>query len=259
MKIAILTAQEPLYLPAFMDRFLKRRPADVVGIFPCRPIYKNQTTSSMLRRYVKTFGVWNAVRLTCKVLLAKLKDLLKIGRKRGKFYSIKAVAESCGVPVQSVEDVNDPGFIRTLRRQAVDLVLSVSCPQIFEEELINMPRLGCLNIHGADLPEYRGIMPSFWMLAHGMENAAVTIFYINAGIDTGDVAAKKRFPILPDDTLHSFIVRAKQEACDLGLEVIDQIEAGTVKRVPLEGEGSYFGWPTREAYRQFRRQGRRLW
>ena len=63
MRIAILTADEPLYLPAFFDRFLARRAKDVVGIFACEPIYKNQTKLSMLRRYVRAFGLWNTVRL----------------------------------------------------------------------------------------------------------------------------------------------------------------------------------------------------
>lgn len=258
MKIAILTAREPLYLPAFFDRFLARRAKDVVGIAVCSPVYKNQSAFSMLRRYVKAFGLGNAARLAWRVLGAKVKDRLRIGYRVRRFYSVESAAAYYGVRVWRPKDVNASEFLDLLRSAGVDLVLSVSCPQIFSEELIRLPALGCLNLHGADLPKYRGIAPSFWMLARGEQEAGVTLFYVGAGIDTGDVAGKRRFPIRPQDTLDTFIQRAKREACDLALETLDRIEAGAVERTPLESEGSYFGFPTQEAYREFRRRGRRL-
>lgn len=259
MRIAVLTADEPLYLPAFFDRFLTERKDDVAGVFVCEPVYKNQTKLSMLKRYIKTFGLWNTIVLTCRVITAKFKDKFHIGFKKRRFNSVEAAAEYHVAPVYYPNDVNTPEFIDQLKSLDVDLVLSVSCPQIFKDNLIALPAKGCLNLHGADLPEYRGIMPSFWMLANGEQQAGVTIFFVNAGIDTGDVAGKRIFPIMPEDTLESFIVRSKQHACDLALEVIEKIDNGTVERKPLEGEGSYFGWPTREAYRAFRKSGRRLW
>lgn len=259
MRIAILTAQEPLYLPAFFEEFLQRRGRDVVGVFPCRPVYKGQTTFSMLKRYIRTFGIANAFRLAWRVLGAKLKNFLGGRQGQKRYYSVEAVASHYGIPVETPSDVNAPEFLERLRRNNVDLILSVSCPQIFKEELIKLPCKGCLNIHGADLPEYRGIMPSFWMLANGLTEAAVTIFFVNTGIDTGQVAGKRRFPILPEDTLHSLIVRSKHQACELALEVLDQIESGTVQPTALVAKGSYFSWPTREAYARFRSRGRRLW
>lgn len=259
MRMAILTAHEPLYLPAFFDRFLARRAGDVAAVAVCSPVYRNQSRFAMLKRYVKAFGMWNAARLAWRVLGAKVKNTLGIGRPHQRFHCVEAAAKHYGVPVCHPDDVNAPAFLDRLREVGVDLVLSVSCPQIFQEDLINLPSKGCLNLHGADLPAYRGIAPSFWMLAKGEQEAAVTIFFVNAGIDTGEVLAKRRFPIRPDDTLHSFLVRAKGEACELALETLDKIEAGSVEPTPLEGEGNYYGFPTREAYREFRRRGRRLW
>ena len=113
--------------------------------------------------------------------------------------------------------------------------------------------------HGADLPKYRGLLPSFWMMADGLTEAAVTLFFVNAGIDAGDAAGKRFFPIEPNDTLHTFLVRAKQESSDLALDVLKQVEDGTVAKTPLEGEGSYFSFPKREDYLRFTKTGRRLW
>ncbi len=259
MKIAILTANEPLYLPAFFNRFLAKRAKDVVGVFLCEPVYKNTTKWTMFRRYLRTFGLWNVAQLSWRVAWALIRDRFGIGFEKQKFASIASAARFYNIPTYSPQDVNAPDFIEQLRHLKIDLILSVSCPQIFKEDLINVPEKGCLNLHGADLPEYRGIMPSFWMLAHGEQEAGVTLFYVNAGIDTGDVIGKRKFPILSTDSLNSFVIRAKQEACDLALDALDEIETGTVKTTPLEGKGSYFGWPTREAYREFRSRNRKIW
>lgn len=259
MRIAVLTAAEPLYLPAFIDRFLEARAADVAGVAVCPPLYRDQTTWTMLQRYVRAFGVANAARLALRVAWAKVRDLLRMGYAKRRFASVEAAARHHGVALWHPTDANAPEFLEMLRAEGVDLILSVSCPQIFKEELIALPAKGCLNLHGADLPEYRGILPSFWMMACGETEAAVSCFFVNAGIDLGDVAGRRRYRIEPDETLHAFILRSKREACDLALEVIDEIERGTVERRPLEGKGSYFGFPTREAYREFRRRGRKLW
>ena len=262
MRIAVLTTNEPLHHPAFFARFLEARAKDTVGLFICHPLdAEGRPRSSwwMFRRYVGAFGWRNGLRLAWRVAVAATKNALGIGRRRGRFHSIEAVARHYGVPAEPVANVNAPAFLERLRGLGADLVLSVSCPQVFREDLVNLPRLGCLNIHGADLPAYRGLLPSFWMLANDEREAGVTIFYVGAGIDTGDVLGKRRFPIEPGDTLHSFLVRAKQEACGLALEALERIEKGTATRTPLSGEGSYFKWPTREAYRRFRKAGRRLW
>ena len=259
MKIAVLTCYEPFYLPAFYHRFLARRAKDVVGVFCCTPIYKNQTLFSQARCFAGAFGIWNAVRLVIRVATAKLKGLIGLGRRRGRFYSVTRAVRHHGVHVEYIHDVNTQAFHQRLREFGADLILSVSCPQIFKKELIELPALGCLNIHGADLPNYRGLMPSFWMMADGLKEAGVTIFYVNAGIDTGDVIGKRKFPIFPDDTLHTFLIRAKREACDLAMETLDSIERGTVEPVPLEGEGCYRSYPTRETYQRFRELGYHLW
>jgi methionyl-tRNA formyltransferase len=259
MRIGILTTDEPLYLPAFFDRFLAARARDVVGIFTCAPVYKNQTRSTMFRRYVRTFGWVNTARLSARVLNAKVRDKLKLGFRARLFLSVASAAKYYDVLCSHVDDVNAPEFVERIKSLQTEVILSVSCPQVFRQALISAPTIGCLNLHGANLPAYRGIMPSFWMLANGETQAGVTIFRVNSGIDTGDVVGKRLFPIHPGDTLHSFVIRAKQEACDLALETIGQAQSGRLVCAPLTGEGSYFGWPTREAYLRFRAAGRKLW
>ena len=136
----------------------------------------------------------------------------------------------------------------------------MSCPQIFKKPLIELAPRGCLNIHGAILPAYRGVMPSFWMLAHDEREAGVSIFFVNEDIDAGELCGQRTFEIGPDETLDAFLRRSKRIAADLLLEVLAALEEGRVPRTPLDlSKGSYYSWPDREAVGAFRANGRRVW
>jgi len=156
--------------------------------------------------------------------------------------------------------VNAQAFLEELVALRPDVVVSVSCPQIFERSLIDLPRKGCLNVHGSILPSYRGIMPSFWMLANGERQAGVSIYFVNEQIDAGDLCGQRTFDIDPNGSLDEFLRRSKALAADLLIEVLRAIEQDYVTRTPLDlTKGSYYSWPDRQAVERFRASGRRLW
>ena len=260
MNIVVLTADEPLYLPAFFTTFLARRGADTRAIFMAPSRYGKDSTFQMVRKYTSAFGPANLWKLAWRTLVAKGRAKLGLNQPPDRFWSIPAAAHHYGVVCETVPNVNDPAFLDRLREMKTDLIVSVSCPQVFRTPLIELPPLGCLNIHGALLPKYRGIAPSFWMMVNGEERAGVTVFFVNEKIDLGAVVETDEFPILPDETLDQFVVRSKQLHCQAVLRAIDRVEQDNVESRPLSNEGAtYFSFPTREAYRQFRQRGRRLW
>jgi methionyl-tRNA formyltransferase len=245
VKIVLLAANDPIYLP----RVLAERARSVAAVFAVPPLYKGQSSAQAAWRYFRTFGTGATLGLVRKLVDA---------RRRGQ--SIEAVCTRYGLRCGVRHDVNAPEFLDELRGLGCDVIVSVSCPQIFERELIELPELGCLNIHGAILPEYRGVMPSFWMLANDERRAGVTIFFVNEDIDGGDVCGQRTFDVQPQETLDEFLVRSKAVAAELLLEVLADIEHGTARREPVDlSAGSYFSWPTREAVRRFRAAGRKLW
>jgi len=249
MKAVHLTTDDPIYLPAFYDRLLREKHADTLAVFVVPPLYREQTPLEAAWRYVQTFGIADAARLTSRVVGTKLRR-----------ESIASVCARWNVRCEEVADVNAPPFLDALRAMSPDVLVSVSCPQIFKMPLIELPPRGVLNIHGAILPHYRGVLPSFWMLANGEQQAGVTIYFVNEKIDAGDRCGLRVFDILPEDTLDSFLARSKRIAADLLIEVLVSVERGTAPREPLNlKEGSYFSWPNREAVRRFRARGRSVW
>jgi methionyl-tRNA formyltransferase len=248
INVVYLTTDDPLYLPSFFERVLSAR-SDTAAVCVVPPLYKNQTPRAAAWRYYRTFGAGATVALASRTVRAKL------ARR-----SIASVCELHGVPCEPVDDVNDPSFLDHLRELDTDLIVSVSCPQIFRKPLIELPPRGCLNIHGAILPEYRGVMPSFWMLANGERRAGVSIFFVNEDIDAGELCGQRTFEISPDETLDAFLRKSKAVAAELLLEVLDDVERGIPEREPMDlTRGSYYSWPDRAAVGRFRAAGRRLW
>jgi len=248
VNIAFLTTEDPIYLPPFFDRVLLVRRSNS-AVFVAPPLYKDQTAVAAARRYARTFGLRSALGLAMRVVRAKIQR-----------QSIAAVCARYGVPCESVRDVNEASFVDRLRASGTDLIVSVSCPQIFKKPLIDVPARGCLNIHGAILPAYRGVMPSFWMLANDEKTAGVSIFFVNEKIDAGELCGQRQFEIHPHETLDAFLRRSKTVAAELLLDVLEQIENGIVTATPLDlSKGSYYSWPERDDVRRFLASGRRVW
>lgn len=249
VKLSFLTTDDPIYLPAFFDRVLARLGGLAQAVYVVPPLYRGQTPLDAVVRYARTFGLRAAAGLTARVVGTKL-------RRR----SIAAVCRRHGVVCESVADVNAPGFLDRLRQDRPDALISVSCPQLFKQPLTELPRYGILNIHGALLPQYRGVMPSFWMMKNGERTAGVTIYFVDDRIDAGQRCAQRAFAIRDDESLDQLLRRSKAIAADLLLEVIDGLQAGSIEKHPMDlTRGSYYSWPDREAVREFREAGRRIW
>jgi methionyl-tRNA formyltransferase len=249
MRVVFLTPDDPIYLPAFFDRVLGCRAGEADRVYVVPPLYRGQSRRTAAWRYYRTFGLGATVTLVHRILQAKLS-----GR------SVSAICERHGIPCADVADVNAEEFLRQLAALGPDVIVSVSCPQIFKRDLIDLPARGCLNVHGAALPDYRGIMPSFWMLANGETDAGVSVHFVDDRIDAGELCGQRIFRIEPEDTLDGFLRRSKRIAADLLVETLERVESGAVERRPIDlTEGSYYTWPDRAAVERFSAAGRHLW
>lgn len=249
MNAIFLTTDDSLYLPEFYERVLRDYASGTKAVYVAPPLYKRQSALQAAWRYARTFGLAAAANLTARIAMARVRR-----------QSITEVCRRHGVPCMEVQDVNAPEFLEELKRLGPDLLISVSCPQIFKKPLIELPPRGILNIHGAILPQYRGVLPSFWMLANGEKQAGVSIYYVDTRIDAGELCGQRIYDILPDESLDGFLRRSKAIAAELLIEVLRRIEGGQITRRALNlAEGSYYSWPDAAAVRRFRGLGRRVW
>jgi methionyl-tRNA formyltransferase len=259
MRVVFVAPEEPLILPLFFERTLPALGEQVVAVAVVSPIYKNSGWIQQSRRFVGAFGLrWFLIevgRYSWNKALDAVGRLVPVGRAR----SVRAVAHRNGIRLLRPVDVNAPDFVASLRSMDLDLVISVSCPQIFRGPLLELPRLGCLNVHSALLPKYRGMLPTFWAIVNGERETGVTVHRMVEGIDGGDIILQRAVPIAADETLLSLMRKTKRVAADLVLESVKEFEAGTVSPTPNPAdEGSYFSFPSRVDVDRFRALGRRI-
>ena len=111
-----------------------------------------------------------------------------------------------------------------------DIIVVVAFGQILPESILNMPKYGCVNVHGSLLPKYRGAAPIQWSVINGDKETGVTTMYMEKGLDTGDMLLKASFEITEDDTYGS----VHDKMCVLGADVLKEtlvkIENGTIER-----------------------------
>lgn len=123
-----------------------------------------------------------------------------------------------------------------------DIILCGEYHLILKDDVISIPRLACLNIHGSLLPKYRGVHPVNWMIVNGEEVGGVTIHFVDKGVDTGLILSQKSFPISEYDTAFNVRQKIEQHACMLIKETLLKFEKCEKinAREQIESEASYF-------------------
>jgi methionyl-tRNA formyltransferase len=259
MRIIIVTQDERLYLPASFARVCAAYPGDVVAIVSAPALSTHGDPITGLWRHVRLFGVGGTAILTSRVALAWLRSKRGQPGREGPFYSIEQVARAFDVPYHEVDQLKGAGFSALLDRYAPELLVSISCPQIIGKAIRDRLPMGSINVHGAPLPRYRGLMPAFWVLRNGETSTAVTVHELAAKLDDGEILAQREVLILPDDTWDSLVTRTKEVGAELLVDTIARIADGSITRRPNpEAEATYFSFPTAADRRAFLGAGRRF-
>ena len=155
--------------------------------------------------------------------------------------SVVSAARRLGLPVLAPEDVNAPDVAAALRGFAPDLGVLAGYSPIVRPSVFEIPRLGCLNLHGGRLPQYRGSSPMNWALINGEREFTISIVQVDQGVDTGGVLLDRTFPIGRDDTIVELHRLANEAFPELLLEVIRQLETGTARpRRQDERQAAYY-------------------
>lgn len=152
--------------------------------------------------------------------------------KKMMFSAVKEKALEYGLTVYQPEKVKDSDFVQVLKELAPDIMVVVAFGQILSEEILNIPKYGCINVHGSLLPEYRGAAPIQWSIIHGREYGGVTTMYMAKGLDSGDMILKAQEKIRDDDTYGSLYDRLSVIGADLLIKTLRLIERGETQRTP---------------------------
>jgi methionyl-tRNA formyltransferase len=175
--------------------------------------------------------------------------------------AVKELALARGLDVLQPQRARDPQFIEQARALAPDLTVVAAYGQILPQALLDVPKLGSLNVHTSLLPRYRGAAPIQWAILNGDRETGVTIMKMDAGLDTGDIVSEQRTPVRDDDTAATLHDRLAEMGGRLLVHTIPDYIAGKIIPRPQPQEGmSYARKITREDGRlDWSQPARALW
>ena len=147
-----------------------------------------------------------------------------------QYTPVKEKALELNIPVYQPEKVKNPEFVDILREINPDVIVVIAFGQILSKEILDLPKYGCINVHGSLLPKYRGAGPIQWSIIDGEKTTGVTTMYMGEGLDTGDMILKKETPIGENETYGELHDRLAVIGAQALVETVDLLEQGKAPR-----------------------------
>jgi methionyl-tRNA formyltransferase len=253
-RVVAVTQSDPFFTGRFFSSFLEEIEAQPVQLVEIVVLPNfNESRTALARRLIGLYGMVGFARLAGRYLGARLNDW------RGSPRTVEAIAARRGVAVRHLRIINRPEYLAELRERRVDVLLSVAAPEILGRDALAVAPY-VLNVHSGKLPEYRGMMPTFWALLNGEQEIVVTVHEMAEKVDAGAVVAEFPITVGPGESTFELAARAKKVS---GREVAHLLgRVGTrswPQRRPLpQGHGTYYTFPRRADAHRLKSRGGRL-
>ncbi len=262
----VFIQNDPFYLPKVLDKYLREFGDSTVGI-NIQSVAQGkrtvvQTAMDLLKMYGPWYFQWKFRNYLWKKLQGKVvNDILGSTKK---CHTVRAVAKKYGVEVTEAVDVNSEAFLAHLREKGVNFIVSISGTQLYRKQLREQTTYGIVNCHGALLPKYRGLMPSFWTLANGETVGGSSVHFVDAKLDNGPIIVQRTYRIWPHDTLEDILTRSKDLAAEAIIECVRIVEDAAARGVECPtmpndaSQLTHFSMPTKADVDRFRRNGHKF-
>lgn len=168
------------------------------------------------------------------VLVVTQPDKEKGRGKEVQFSPVKQCAIKNNIEVFQPARIKEADAVNKLRGYGADIFVVAAFGQIVSQEILDMPRFGCVNIHASLLPKLRGAAPIQWSVLNGDKTSGVTIMQMNAGVDTGDILMQKEIELAADETGASLFDRLAVLGSEAIVEALPMIERGELKAIPQD-------------------------
>ena len=153
---------------------------------------------------------------------------------------VKTLALELGIPIIQPEKLRQPEAMDQLHIWSPDVIVVAAFGQILKQEVLDLPKFGCINVHASLLPRWRGAAPINAAILHGDEETGVTIMKMDAGLDTGPILSQRSVRIEPDETAGSLFERLSQLGADFLIDTLPEYLAGEIEPRPQPEEGATY-------------------
>ncbi|ADL12951.1 methionyl-tRNA formyltransferase [Acetohalobium arabaticum] len=132
------------------------------------------------------------------------------------------------------EDINSSDSVAKLKELNPDVIVVIAYGQVLDNEILELPKLGCINVHASLLPKYRGSGPLHRVLINGEEKTGITTIYMEEGLDTGDMILQEEVEITSEETVGQLHDRLAVLGADVLIETLELIKSGEAERIPQD-------------------------
>lgn len=253
MKIVVITQNDPFYLAKNLSYLIDILPkhSKIIGcvVADVSPFGKKESFFKKARKTYNIFGFNFFIYYAYKFIASKLNP------KKNIFNVLKKNKIS---PIILDEPINNSNSINKIKAFSPDLLISILGNQIFKEPILNLAQRGCLNLHTALLPKYRGLMPTFWVMKNNETKTGVSVFFVDEGIDSGPIIVQTEIEI-KNRTQEELINHTKKigmEAIAKSVDLIHKNEVMLIENDP--SKKTYFTFPTRQDVLEFKKNGKKF-
>lgn len=155
-------------------------------------------------------------------------------QRHSDYVDLGPLAAECGVPVRPIGNVNAPDVLDELRTLDPTFALVIGWSQICGRAFLDIPRGGAIGFHPAPLPENRGRAVIPWTILQRRTETGSTLFWLDEGVDSGDILCQERFPLRPNETAATLYAQQRQALCRMLSASIPLLRAGIAPRVPQD-------------------------
>lgn len=259
LNVFIISQEEPFYIPKVIRHLAEgqNNHYNIVGATRLKPHRKNKSMTDWLKERTQIYTYWELVITTLFFVYCKLHT---IGSKFGFYnpYSVNSIYKNWDIPQLDTKDINSEGYLNRLSSLNIDIILSISPPQLFQASLINLPKIVCLNAHGTLLPRHRGVFGSWWMLYLNDKEVGTTIHTMEERLDAGKIVWQKAIPMPENPTQYAIAYHTKKIMATGLVETLQKYSEGNFEVIPEQFGESYHRAPTKKQGQDFHRQGKRV-
>lgn len=255
MRLYLVLDETRFYHPGFVADLVRKTTDEIIGAAVVTRIPRKNSLEEYLKRNVMLLTPFEIAKLLAQRFFMSLKEKLIRPAKDGPFCSVRAVYEYFGIDYIEVRhDINKPEYLAHIRRACPDVIVS-SNSLIFGKELRSIPTRCVLNRHSSLLPSYGGLWPVFQAYRRGERFTGVSVHTMEAKIDRGVVLARRQVEIREGRTLADLYEECFSISADVVLEAIEKVRAGDITSCDELTEPSYFSFPTKAHWAEFRSRG----
>jgi methionyl-tRNA formyltransferase len=266
LNILLVTQDDPFYVPIFFKELLKKdisQKFNLKGIIIQPPLGK-KSIKKLIVQMLNFYGFRSFLKIGIKYIVYKLLNFISVTMFNGKFpgmFSVEHILRKNNINIFQIRNINSQESLDFLKTLDIDMIFSIAASQIFKKNILELPKMGCFNIHTSKLPKNRGMMPNFWSLFNYDKDpiSAVTLHRMNEKLDDGDILIQTEFNLDPKESLDALIKRTKKMSAETFLKAIDLLNNENISLIKNDPKkASYNSFPQKEDVLRFREKGLKL-